>query len=81
MSLQFFEKTVLETFETSDSELKKLHLQLEFKKLEMQESLEMEEKKRQEREQQRQFEREREEKERQEGLKNKSDKKGWNNSD
>ena len=59
---------VLETVETSDSELKKLQLQLEFKKLEMQERLEMEEKQRQEREQQRQFECEKEERERQERL-------------
>ena len=75
VSLKVFEETVLETIETSDSELKKLQLLLEFKKLEMQERLEMEEKQRQEREQQRQFEREREErqermeeKERQERL-------------
>ena len=39
MSVQVFEETVLETFETSDSELKKLQLQLEFKELEMQERL------------------------------------------
>ena len=51
VSVQVFEETVLETFETSDSEFKKLQLQLEFKKLEMQERLEMEEKQRQEREQ------------------------------
>lgn len=68
VSTQVFQETVLETYETSDSELKKLQLQLEFKKLEMQERLEMEEKQRQEREQQRQFEREREDKERQERL-------------
>ena len=58
VSLKVFEETVLETVEASDPELKKLQLQLEFKKLEMQERLEMEEKQRQEREQQRQFERE-----------------------
>mgnify|MGYP000123268418 CR=1 FL=1 len=55
VNLKVFEGTVLETDETSDSELKKLQLQLEFKKLGMQERLEMEEKLRQEREQQRQF--------------------------
>ena len=66
VNLKVFEGTVLETVETSDSELKKLQLQLEFKKLGMQERLEMEEKLRQEREQQRQFERE--ERERQERL-------------
>ena len=68
VSLKVLEETVLETVETSDSELKKLQLQLEFKKLEMQERLEMEEKQRQEREQQRQFECEKEERERQERL-------------
>ena len=36
VSLQVFKETVLETVETSDSELKKLQLQLEFKKLEIQ---------------------------------------------
>ncbi|PFX11776.1 hypothetical protein AWC38_SpisGene24381 [Stylophora pistillata] len=41
VSLQVFEETVLEAFETSDSELKKLQLQWEFKKLEMQEEREM----------------------------------------
>ena len=66
VNLKVFEGTVLETVETSDSELKKLQLQLEFKKLGMQERLEMEEKLRQESEQQRQFERE--ERERQERL-------------
>ena len=40
MGLQVFKETV----ETSDSELKKLQLQLEFEKLEMQERDEMEEK-------------------------------------
>lgn len=35
VNLQVFEETVLETFETSDSELKKLQLQLEFKRLEI----------------------------------------------
>ena len=39
VSFKVFEQTVLETVETSDSELKKLQLQLEFKKLEMQEGL------------------------------------------
>ena len=75
VSFKVSEETVLETVEKSDSELKQLQPQLEFKKLEMQERLEMEEKQRQEREQQRQFEREREErqermeeKERQERL-------------
>ena len=32
VSLKVFDETVLETVETSDSELKKLQLQLEFKK-------------------------------------------------
>ena len=68
VTLKVFEETVLETVETSDSELKKLQLQLEFKKLGIQERLEMEEKKMQEREQRRQFEREKEERERQERL-------------
>ena len=45
-------ETVLETVETYDSVPKKLQLQLEFKKLEMQERLEMEKSQRQEREQQ-----------------------------
>ena len=35
VSLKVFEETVLETVEASDPELKKLQLQLEFKKLEM----------------------------------------------
>ena len=77
VSLKDFEEIVLETVETSDSDLRKLQLQFEFKKLEMQERIEMEEKQRQEREQQRQFERkerkrkerlEREKKERQERM-------------
>ena len=71
VSLKVFKETVLETVETSDSELKKLQLQLEFTKLEMQEGLQMEEKQRQEREQQRQFEREKEERERRERLQEK----------
>ena len=60
VSLKVFEETVLETVERSDSELKKLQLQLEFKKLEMQERLEMEEKQRKERGEQQQFEGEKE---------------------
>ena len=68
VSLKVFEETVLETVETSHSELKKVQLQLEFKKLETQERHEMEEKQRQEREQQQQFEREKEERQRQERL-------------
>ena len=47
VSVQVLEETVLET---SDLELKKLQLLLEFKKLKMQGRLEMEEKQRQERE-------------------------------
>ena len=35
VSLKVFEETVLETVEASDPELKKLQLQLEFKKLEI----------------------------------------------
>ena len=66
VSLKDFEETVLETVETSNSDLRKLQLQFEFKKLEMQERLKMEEKQRQEREQQRQFERK--ERKRQERL-------------
>ena len=51
VSSKFFDEIVLETVETSDSKLKKLQLQMEFKKLKMQERLEMEENQRQEREQ------------------------------
>lgn len=68
VSLKVFEEPVLETVKTSDSALKKLQLQLEFKKLEMEERLEMEDRERQERleEKERQERLEREEKERQE---------------
>ena len=52
VSVQVFKETVLQTVETSDCDLKKLQLQLEFKKLEMQERLETKEKQRQERDQQ-----------------------------
>ena len=72
VSLKVFEEVFSEKVETSDSGLKNLQLQLEFKKLQMQERLEMEEKQTQEREQQRQFERE--ERERQERMEKKNGK-------
>ena len=64
VSLKVFKEPVLETVETSDSEWKKLQLQLGFKKLEMQEKLEREDRERQERleEKQRQKRLEREKK-------------------